>query len=139
MSSQKGFIDYPVLGMLQVVGVSTTGIAGMIKQTIGDQVPVTGLPFIRIVEFAPVYLLGDVVRPGPYPFQPNMTIMQLVLTTGGLQQPQDRKSRVLQSLRLEASDLEVASAALEARRARLSAEVHGDEPNAMSSIAQCLP
>ena len=44
---------------------------------LGDEIVVT------VVEYRPVYMKGDVARPGEYPFRPGITVRQAVAVAGG--------------------------------------------------------
>lgn len=117
-----GTINYPVVGNLPAEGKSVKHIAKLIKETVAAVAPVSGIPFVRVAEYAPVYVFGDVARSGPYPFRPADTVMQLVLRAGGLAETQDM-SRRISDLENQIADLEVVDYSLGLRRSRLLAEL----------------
>jgi polysaccharide biosynthesis/export protein len=117
-----GTMNYPVVGSLRVAGSSIGDVAQLIRDTVGGIAPISGLPFVRVAEYAPVYVVGDIARAGPYSFRPAITVMQLVLRAGGLAKAADMSSRIT-ALRQEIAELEVVGFSLMVQRNRLLAEL----------------
>lgn len=124
--SQDGTIKYPVLGSLTVSGKSPDEITRIIRASLGEQAQIAVTPAVSVAEYAPVYLLGSVQRAGSFPYQPDMTVLQLILATGGLPQPADGISRQ-RLLTQELNELELVDFSLKVERARLLAELHGKD------------
>jgi len=118
-----GSIYYPLLGKLAVAGLSPVEIADLLEESLSTQVRISS-PTVSVSEFAPVFLVGDVVRPGPFQFQPDMTVFQLVLQAGGISQAEASESARL-SLVQELSSLELNNYSLRVQKARLLAEIEG--------------
>jgi polysaccharide export outer membrane protein len=123
-----GSINYPVLGKVIVTGMDEDGLAEHIRGLLADQVPITGTPTILVAEYAPVFLLGNVHRTGPIEFQPGLTVLQLILQAGGLPQPDELDAQLLAAGQ-EVLELELLSFSLGAQRARLLAEIRGEDFN----------
>lgn len=121
-----GTINYPVIGNVPVEGSSIKQVAQLIKEAVAAVAPVSGMPFVRVAEYAPVYVVGDVARAGPYPFRPATTVMQLVLRAGGLTESAD-VSRRINDLENEIADLVVMGYSLRLRRSRLLAELANEQ------------
>jgi polysaccharide export outer membrane protein len=121
-----GTVNYPIVGTLQVGGTTIGQVAQLIKETVGAVAPLSGMPFVRVAEHAPVYVVGDVARTGPYAFRPALTVMQLVLRAGGLAQAPDLSSRI-NALRSEVEDLKIVGFSLTVQRSRLLAELGDDQ------------
>lgn len=117
-----GTVNYPVVGNLSVKDSSVEQIAQLIKEAIAAVAPISGIPFVRVAEYAPVYVVGDVARAGPYPFRPATTVMHLVLRSGGLTESADVSRRITE-LEGDIADLEVSGYSLRLRRNRLLAEL----------------
>jgi protein involved in polysaccharide export with SLBB domain len=100
-----GSIYYPLLGKLAVAGLSPVEIAALLQQSLSTHVRISS-PTVSVAEFAPVFLVGDVMRTGPFQFQPDMTVFQLVLQAGGISQAEASESARL-SLVQELSSLEL--------------------------------
>jgi polysaccharide biosynthesis/export protein len=78
-----GSIYYPLLGKLPVAGMNPSEIGQMLGTSLLDAVRISQ-PMVTVAEYAPVFLVGDVIRSGPFQFQPDMTVLQLVLLGGGV-------------------------------------------------------
>jgi polysaccharide export outer membrane protein len=92
-----GNISVPLVGMLPVAGLPLTQVRGQIQAALAskvfrqrtldgrenditidaDEVTTT------VAEYRPVYVNGDVSRPGEYPYRPTATARQLVALAGG--------------------------------------------------------
>jgi len=118
-----GSIYYPLLGKLAVAGLSPVEIAGMLEKSLSTQVRISS-PTVSVAEFAPVFLVGEVPRTGPFEFQPDITVFQLVLQAGGISQAEASESAGL-SLLQELSSLELNNYSLKVQKARLVAEIKG--------------
>ncbi|ESX64452.1 hypothetical protein X759_31140 [Mesorhizobium sp. LSHC420B00] len=120
---QDGSIYYPLLGKITVAGLSAVEVAKLLGDSLSTQVSVNP-PTVSVVEFAPVYLVGDVMRSGPFQFQPNMTVFQLVLQAGGISREGGSEAARL-SLLQEVFTLELSDFSFRLQRARLVAELDG--------------
>ena len=128
-----GSIHYPLLGSVPVTGRSTLEIAKMLHTELAHQVQVLP-PTVAVAEFAPVFLLGDVNRTGPYQYQPDMTVFELMLLAGGVSDPSDPASARM-AVEQQASILQLQNFSLKIKRARLIAETTGEQflPDSLKS------
>jgi polysaccharide export outer membrane protein len=120
-----GSIYYPLLGKLDVAGLSPVEVADLIGDLLSTQVRVNH-PTVSVAEFAPVFLVGDVITTGPFEFQPDMTVFQLVMQAGGISREAASESARL-SLQQELSSLELNNFSLRVQKARIMAELEGGE------------
>lgn len=81
-----GTIDFPYIGRMRVQGMEPSEIADSIRNALRDgeilrnpQVSV----FVRELNSRRVSVLGQVQRPGTFPFEANMTIVQAITAAGG--------------------------------------------------------
>jgi polysaccharide biosynthesis/export protein len=80
----EGDIALPLLGDVHVAGLTTAQvdevIAGQLraKHLIRDPSVST-----EVIRYRPVFVLGEVARPGEYPYRPNMTMLTAVAVAGG--------------------------------------------------------
>lgn len=84
--SPDGTIDYPILGTLQVAGLSRQQVSELIKEKLvaGNLLsdPTVTVDFLN----ATVSVLGDVARPGEYTIdRDNMNLLQAISKAGDLQ------------------------------------------------------
>lgn len=123
----QGVISFPIIGEVTVAGRTATEIATDLQDRLAEHVP--GLAITAAVaQYAPVFVIGDVEKPGRYDYRPGMIALELMALGGGLARaPDARESATIQIIgaRQEYVDLELQIFALEAARARLVAERDG--------------
>ncbi|WP_226876581.1 polysaccharide biosynthesis/export family protein [Microbulbifer hainanensis] len=72
--NDSGVINYPFLGELQVLGLTSKELEGVITSGLSGDYLVRPIVHISIVEYRPFFIDGEVKVPGGYPFQPGLTI-----------------------------------------------------------------
>src|SRR3954471_19687968 len=96
-----GSITFPVVGTFMVEGVEVSEIRGKIQSAVASKVFRMRTPDGRelsrmferdevaatIVEYRPVFISGDVTRPGEQTFRPRMTVRQALASAGGFSAP----------------------------------------------------
>lgn len=80
----QGAIAMPLIGTVPAAGQTTQELNNRIVQMLrkNDLMRDPRLS-IEVVAYRPVFVLGEVARPGQYPFQPGMTMLSLVSVAGG--------------------------------------------------------
>jgi protein involved in polysaccharide export with SLBB domain len=82
--ADSGRINYPLLGEIVAVGVSVSGFEQSIrKRLIDGEYLIDPTVAVRIVEYRPFYIDGQVEEPGSYPFEPNLTLRKAISIAGG--------------------------------------------------------
>jgi polysaccharide export outer membrane protein len=93
-----GSITFPVVGTFMVEGVEFSEARAKIQSTVASKIFRIRTPDGRelsrmfereevvatIVEYRPVFISGDVTRPGEQVFRPHMTVRQVLASAGGL-------------------------------------------------------
>jgi polysaccharide export outer membrane protein len=123
-----GSIGYPLLGDVDVGGLTTGEIAKRIGAKLEEHVPSGNAVSVSVEEYAPVFVLGNVEKPGPYPYRPGMIALELLAVGGGLKQPtlaQDNSRLQLIATEQEYTDAQLQRFSLQMRRTRLKAEMDG--------------
>jgi polysaccharide export outer membrane protein len=82
--SDSGNIAMPLLGNVRAAGLSVD----QLETSISEQLVKKGLyrdPSVtaEITTYRPIFVLGEVAKPGQYPFQPGMTFLTAVAVAGG--------------------------------------------------------
>ncbi|WP_246779172.1 polysaccharide biosynthesis/export family protein [Rhizobium sp. RHZ01] len=83
--SEEGMISLPLLGDVSVrdkdEGTLASAIARQLKEKIGlvDEPAAT----IQILSYPPIYVIGDVAKPGEYEFHTGITALQALAMSGG--------------------------------------------------------
>jgi polysaccharide export outer membrane protein len=80
----KGLISMPLVGNVEAAGLSPDELADRLKERLrsGGFVKNPSVA-VEVVTYRPVFILGEVVKPGQYPFQPGMTTLTAVAIAGG--------------------------------------------------------
>ena len=79
-----GNIALPLLGPVRARGLTTDELS----RAIAGELTRRGLirdasVAVEVVEYRPVFVLGEVNRPGQYPYQPGMTVLSVAAVAGG--------------------------------------------------------
>jgi exopolysaccharide production protein ExoF len=129
-----GSVSLPLVGDINAAGLPVKELAQEISERLQQRAGGAERPFaaVEIIQFRPYSILGDVQRPGEYPYRPGLTVLQAIGVAGGYYRP----DLGLQLLRL---DRDVALAKgdirasllkqnrLVARASRLTAALAGQE------------
>ena len=81
---ESGEIDFPLLGMLTVAGLTTRQLAEKILQALKGPYLVDPKVSVSISSYRPFYIDGQVRSPGSYSFEPGLTVRKAVALAGGL-------------------------------------------------------
>jgi polysaccharide export outer membrane protein len=155
----EGQISYPLLGSLSVAGLPLADIQSKLKNELTNKSVRNRSPdgtervvyiypeevSVIIAEYRPIYVNGDVSKPGELPYRPKMTVRQAVALAGGIDVLRFRT----RDPNLEEVDLRAESNLLRAEFmrqqvlvARLEAELNGqpefstsEDPAALESIS----
>jgi polysaccharide biosynthesis/export protein len=79
-----GTIALPLLGSVQAAGLTTAQlqdsvVAALRQRNLYKDPSVS----VEIISYRPVFVLGEVNKPGQYPYQPGMTVVTAVAVAGG--------------------------------------------------------
>ena len=82
--NDSGNIAVPLLGLVRAAGLTT----GDLQDAIGAELKakkliVTPSVSVEVTTFRPIFVLGEVSKPGEYPYRPGMTVLTAVALAGG--------------------------------------------------------
>lgn len=82
--SDTGTIALPLVGPVRATGLSSDELAAHVGQTL-VKANLLRSPSIsvEIIAYRPIFVLGEVSKPGQYPYQPGMTVVTAVAVAGG--------------------------------------------------------
>lgn len=124
---KSGRVSLPLVGEIPAAGLSTSDLAKTIGQRLRARIGLVGMPdvSVELVQYRPFYILGQVERPGEYPFRPELTVLRAVSIAGGMKRATElsltRSITAMGEIQLHALEMN----SLLARRARLQAELKG--------------
>jgi protein involved in polysaccharide export with SLBB domain len=83
--SSEGTIDYPLCGRLPLAGKTASQVADEITQCLGSKYVKQPQVSVLIREYnsRKVFVFGEVNKPGTFPFEDSMSIIQAVTLAGG--------------------------------------------------------
>jgi len=126
-----GTLSLPLIGEVSAVNLRTDELANLISQRLQAKVGLAQRPdtAVQIIEFRPLYVMGNVSKPGEYPFRPGVTALQAISIAGGFYRPADiGLMRLEREAIVSTGELRVIASerkALALRLARLQAELAG--------------
>jgi polysaccharide biosynthesis/export protein ExoF len=122
-----GGISIPLLGRFQIEGRAVDDVRADLAASFNSVVGKSANVDVKILDRAPVYVVGPVKNPGAYKYVPRMIVLQALALAGGLDRGGDNISGMVEGARemerLRVETLHVAH--LVAQRARLEAERDG--------------
>jgi polysaccharide export outer membrane protein len=139
-----GSVSIPLLGTYSVVGLADSEMEAKIQAAAATKIFRQRLPDGRlsatpinpeevtatVVQYRPIYVNGDVAKPGEQPFRPLITVRQAVALSGGydiLHLKNDNPNFVFSDLKGEYQSLLISLAKEQAHISRLTAELEGKD------------
>lgn len=82
--NDSGEIAVPLLGLMQARGLTTAELESRIAAALRDRHLIRSPSVsVEVVAYRPIFILGEVNKPGQYPYQPGMTVLTVVAIAGG--------------------------------------------------------
>lgn len=82
--NDHGTVAVPLLGDLQAAGLTTTDFAAEMMSVLREKkLLLHPSVSVEIAAYRPIAILGEVSKPGQYPYQPTMTMLTAVAAAGG--------------------------------------------------------
>ena len=78
-----GAISYPLLGELQVSGLTARQLQGKITEGLRGRFLINPRVNVSIKEYRPYFVRGEVASPGSFSFKPGLTVEKAVSMAGG--------------------------------------------------------
>jgi polysaccharide biosynthesis/export protein ExoF len=128
-----GSVSLPLIGNINAAGLHVKDLAREISDRLQRRADGAERSFaaIEIIQFRPFSIIGDVQRPGEYPYRPGLTVLQAIGIAGGYYRPTDpgllRLDRDIALARGDIRTLSLKQSRLVARAARLTAALAAQE------------
>ncbi len=78
-----GFLSLPLIGQLSAAGRTLRQLESDIAAKLGAQYLKDPRVSIEVINYRPFYILGEVNKPGEYPYVANMSVLQAIALAGG--------------------------------------------------------
>lgn len=78
-----GLVALPLIGEVMAAGSTVRGFEESIEQSLRNGYLNDPRVSAEVLNFRPYYILGEIARPGEYPYTSNLTVLNAVATAGG--------------------------------------------------------
>ncbi|MDE1914562.1 MAG: polysaccharide export protein [Sphingomonadales bacterium] len=95
MVTSKGLVSFPLIGDIPAAGRSLGEVQEDIRQRLAAGYIRDPRVAIEVGNFRSFYVLGEVNKPGEYPYRTNLTLDQAVATAGGYSYRANKKKIIL--------------------------------------------
>lgn len=80
----QGDIAMPLIGNVKAAGLTPTQLASQLQDQLRAQKFLKDPSVsVEVLSYRPIFVLGEVNKPGQYPYQPGMTMLTAVAVAGG--------------------------------------------------------
>ena len=80
--SAQGMIAYPLVGTISAAGLTLSEFTTSLQTALQAYIRQPNVT-VEIANYRPFFILGEVTRPGTYPYSANLTVHNAVATAGG--------------------------------------------------------
>jgi len=78
----QGTIAYPLVGDVRAAGLTVPEFADSLREALQQYIRAPNVS-VEVTNYRPFFILGEVTRPGSYPYVVDLTVMNAVATAGG--------------------------------------------------------
>jgi polysaccharide export outer membrane protein len=78
----QGTIAYPLVGSIRAAGLTVVEFTEALQNALSVYVRQPNVS-VEVTNYRPFFILGEVQRPGTYPYSANLTVLNAVATAGG--------------------------------------------------------
>jgi polysaccharide export outer membrane protein len=78
----QGTIAYPLIGSIRASGLTVAEFTNALQTALATYVRNPSVA-VEVTNYRPFFILGEVQRPGTYPYSANLTVLNAVATAGG--------------------------------------------------------
>lgn len=78
----QGTIAYPLVGDVRAAGLTVGEFTLSLQQALQSFIRTPNVS-VQVTNYRPFYILGEVQRPGTYPYSTDLTVLNAVATAGG--------------------------------------------------------
>lgn len=78
----QGMIAYPLVGTIRAGGLTVPEFTEALREALSGYLRNPSVA-VEITNYRPFFILGEVQRPGTYPYSANLTVLNAVATAGG--------------------------------------------------------
>ncbi len=79
----NGQISFPLIGQLQAAGITVRHLQTELRAALADGYLKDPRVSAEVLTFRPYYILGEVAKPGEYPYTDGISVLNAIATAGG--------------------------------------------------------
>jgi protein involved in polysaccharide export with SLBB domain len=79
----SGIVSLPLVGDVNALGLSVSAFQDAVQKALSDGYLKEPRVSAEVLTFRPFYILGEVTKPGTYPYTSGLTVLNAVATAGG--------------------------------------------------------
>jgi len=92
----SGYARLPLIGQVKAAGLTMHGLEQRIAQLLSDGYLKDPRVSIEVVNYRPFYIIGEVTKPGQYPYVDGMTALNAIALAGGYTAKADKSEVYIQ-------------------------------------------
>ena len=108
--TSQGTIAFPLIGTVPADGQTTDQVSAAIRAKLGAGYVNDPRVSTEVLSYRPYYILGEVNKPGEYPFSNGLTVEQAVATAGGFTYRANRGKVFLRRRKMDERTVTLSSA-----------------------------
>jgi protein involved in polysaccharide export with SLBB domain len=79
----SGYVRLPLIGQVKALGLSLRGFEAQVKAALDDGFMKDARVSVTVAGYRPFYIIGEVNKPGEYPYVNNMSVLNAIALAGG--------------------------------------------------------
>ena len=79
----SGYVSLPLAGTVKAAGFTPAQLQENLEKQFGSKYLTNPKVTVEVVEFRPFYILGEVEKPGAYPYAGGLTVLSAIAIAGG--------------------------------------------------------
>jgi len=87
----SGLVSLPLVGEVRAAGLNVSQFQEAVQKALSDGYLKEPRVSAEVLGFRPFYILGEVTKPGTYPYTSGLTVLNAVATAGGYTYRADKK------------------------------------------------
>src|SRR5258708_37226111 len=87
MVDREGSVALPLAGRVQIGGMVTADAESAIRKKLSGGIVVDPNVTVDVIQYRPIYVIGEVNKPGAYDYTSNIVMINAVALAGGLPFP----------------------------------------------------
>ena len=92
----------PLIGQVRALGLSTVELENALAENLSDGYVLNPRVSVEVINYRPFYILGEVGRPGEYPYTSGLTVQNAVAAAGGFTYRANKRVVFIKSIDNEA-------------------------------------